>query len=170
MRQNPVYGSRPTLMEPQGHVRHNRDGVFQVVHVPHKSAQLAVRPTLLELVPPPSPFAELWYSGLRALPLRVVVPFGDCGDAPGASAHYLGPCLGMSVPNTSSSPSPKASSKTYHQLGLRSTTWGIALACQSPTPRRRRRQKSVVKTYHQLGLRPFYPPLLPPLPQLHRSV
>jgi len=127
-------------------------------------------PTLLELVPPPSPFVELWYSGLRALPLRVVVPFGDCGDAPGASAHYLGPCLDMSVPNTSSSPSPKASSKTYHQLALRSTTWGIALACQSSTPRRRRRQKSVVKTYHQLGLRPFYPPLLPPLPQLHRSV
>jgi hypothetical protein len=41
MRENPVYGSRPTLMEPQGHVGHNREGVFQVVHVPHKSAQAA---------------------------------------------------------------------------------------------------------------------------------
>ena len=56
-----------------------------------------------------------------------------------ASVHYLGHCLqvGMSVP------------------------------IDSPTPRRHRRQKSVVKTYHQLGLRPFYPLLLPPLPQLH---
>ena len=55
----------------------------------------------VELVPPPpiSLRGALVFR-LRVFPLRVVVPFGDCGDTPRASAHHLGLHNCVSVPST----------------------------------------------------------------------